>query len=572
MMAVRATHRLGAALVAAGLLATAWTLDAQTAARGQAAATPPRAPVALAAPTAPRLVVMLVIDQFRADYAQTYGSRWTRGLRRLFSDGAVFPLAEYPYGGAVTCPGHFSIGTGSLPWVHGMISNTWYDPQANRTVACVTDPAATSVPFGGGTGRERHSPRNLLVPTYVDELRLQATHPPQIVSVALKPRSAIGLAGHAGPGTMVVWEEDDGTWATSDAFTKAPWPEVDEYVRAHPIAAAYGQAWTRLRPESTYLFEDDAPGEASPAPWGRTFPHALESKSGKPDNAFVTAWERSPWNDAYVADLAMALAGKRRLGQHANSTDVLAVSFSSLDFVGHQYGPRSHEVQDVMARLDVLIGKLFDSLDQRVGAGRYVVSLSSDHGVATLPEQAAASGLDAGRIVAADIRTTVQTTIATFLGEGMFYGALAEQNVHLRAGVLDQLRAKPGAIDAVKNAIAAVKGVWRVYGPGDLAGAAPTADPFLRAWRLSYLPGRSGDFVIVPKPYWIVDATGTTHGTPFSYDTRVPVVLMGAGIKPGRYLTPATPLDIAPTLAWLTGVTLSHTDGHVLVDALVRRP
>jgi predicted AlkP superfamily pyrophosphatase or phosphodiesterase len=557
--------------VGAELLAAAFGLHAQTPARGSAAA-PPRAQVALVPPTPPRLVVMVVIDQFRGDYPLMYGRQWTHGLRRLFSDGAVFPLAEYPYGGAVTCPGHFSIGTGSLPSVHGMIGNGWYDRQLNRTVACAADPGATSVPFGGGTGREHDGPRNLITPTYVDELRLQATHPPQIVSVSLKPRSAMGLVGHGGPGTMVIWEEDNGTWATSDAFTKTPWPEVDEYVRAHPIAASYGQVWTRLAPLSTYLFEDDAPGEASPTPWGRTFPHPLESKSASPDNAFVTAWERSPWSDAYIADLGTTLAGKLRLGQHENSTDVLALGFSALDLVGHEYGPRSHEVQDVMARLDVLLGRLFDLLDRNVGAGSYVVALSADHGVAPLPEQAAASGLDAGRIVSADIRQAAQTTIANVLGEGIYVGALAEQNVFLRGGTIEQLRAKPGAIEAVRSAIASVKGVWRVYGPDDLAGETPTVDPFLRAWRLSYLPGRSGDFVVLPKPYWIIDQTGTTHGTPFSYDTRVPVVLMGAGIKPGRYLTPATPLDIAPTLAWLTGVMLTHTDGHVLVDALARRP
>jgi predicted AlkP superfamily pyrophosphatase or phosphodiesterase len=571
-MTTQSTHRLASAVAAAALLAAALSLDAQTPARGQGPAPPPRAPVALVPPVRPRLVVMLVIDQFRADYPLTYGSQWTGGLRRLFGDGAVFLLAEYPYGGTVTCAGHTSIGTGSVPAVHGMVGNTWYDRQASGTVACSDDPAAASVPFGGAAGHEHHGPHNLLVPTYIDELRLQAPRTPRIVSVSLKARSAMGLAGHAGPNTMVVWEEDGGTWATSDAYTKAPWPEVDDYVRAHPIASAYGQVWARLRPEASYLFDDDAPGEASPVPWGRTFPHKLESQSGNPDSAFVAAWERSPWSDAYVAGLATTLAGRLRLGQHEGTTDVLAISFSALDLVGHQYGPRSHEVQDVMARLDVLLGTLFDALDRSVGASRYVVSLAADHGVAPLPEQAAASGLDAGRIAATDIRTAAESALARLLGSGTFYGALAEQSVFLRAGTVEQLRAKPGGIEGVRSAIAAVKGVWRVYGPDDLGGAAPTSDPFLRAWRLSYVPGRSGDFVILPKPYWIIDPSGTTHGTPWSYDTRVPVVLMGAGIKPGRYLTPATPLDIAPTLAWLTGVTLSHADGHVLVDAIARRP
>jgi predicted AlkP superfamily pyrophosphatase or phosphodiesterase len=370
---------------------------------------------------------------------------------------------------------------------------------------------------------------------------------------------------------MVIWEEDHGVWATSDAYTKTAWPEVDSYVRAHPIAAAYGSQWERLLPVGSYWFADDGLGEASPAPWGRTFPHKFETRAGTPDNSFVSMWERSPLSDEYIAGLATSLITKVRLGQHPG-TDVLGLSFSALDVVGHEYGPRSHEVQDVMIRLDQLLGKLFAELDRQVGAGRYVVALSADHGVAPLPEQITAAGLDAGRIPLNDIRTATQSAIVKLLGDGMYYGSFAEENLFLRAGTMDRLRAMPGAIESLKQAIGAVHGIARVYGPDDLSGKVPTSDPLLEAWRSSYVAGRSGDFVIVPSPYWIVDSAGTTHGTPYGYDKRVPVVLMGAGVRAGHYLTPASPLDIAPTLAWLTGITLAHTDGHVLVDAFIRRP
>ena len=313
----------------------------------------------MARPGAPRLVVILVIDQFRADYVDMYGHQWTGGLRRLYDRGAVFPLAMYPYSGSVTCPGHVTIGTGNLPYAHGMFANTIYDKTLRRGVGCMTDPTATSVPFGGATGTERHSGRNVKTPAFADELRLQARRPPNIVSVALKPRSAIGLGGHGGPNTVVVWEEDNGTWATSDAYTKTPWPDVDEYVRAHPMAAAYGQSWSRLKPESTYLHEDDGAGENSPGTWTRTFPHKLESKTGKPDIEFVTAWERSPWNDEFVAGLALHLLASRKLGTQPG-TDMLALSLTSLDSIGHEFGPRSHEVQDALMRADVLVGRLLD--------------------------------------------------------------------------------------------------------------------------------------------------------------------------------------------------------------------
>jgi predicted AlkP superfamily pyrophosphatase or phosphodiesterase len=565
MQAASTRTRTGAAVVAAGLLAAALGVAAQTPARTG----PPPPPPAAREP--PRLVVLLVIDQFRGDYPDLYGQQWTHGLRRLFTSGAVFPLAEFPYADTVTCPGHASIGTGRLPSLHGMIGNEWYDQVLKRTVLCSYDQTATSVAFGGATGTEHHSLHNLLVPAFADELRLQAPHPSQIVSVALKPRAAMSLGGHGGPGATVIWEEDRGVWATSDAYTKTPWPDVDAFVAAHPIAAAYGQTWTKLLPAPAYRFDDDAPGEASPAPWGRVFPHKLESRSGTPDNAFVSTWERSPFSDAYVADLAMHLVETRRLGGRAGSTDMLAASFAALDLVGHEYGPRSHEVQDVMARLDMALGKLFDALDRSVGAGRYVVALGSDHGVAPLPEQSTAIGLDAGRIASAELRRTVQTTTAQLLGEGTFYAAFVDPLVYLTPGTADKLRAKPGAIDAMKSALGAVKGIARVYGPDELGGSTPTDDRFLQAWRRSYLPGRSGDFAVLPKPYWMVWGPGTTHGSPYGYDTRVPVVFMGAGIKAGRYLTPASPLDIAPTLAWLTHVTLSRTDGHLLVEAL-RQP
>jgi predicted AlkP superfamily pyrophosphatase or phosphodiesterase len=547
-------------VIAAALLISASAAAQQPGVRPTA---PPRS-------EAPRLVVILVIDQFRADYVEMYGHQWTSGLRRLYDRGAVFPLAMYPYSGTVTCPGHVTIGTGTLPYVHGMFANTIYDKTLGRGVACMTDPTATSVPFGGGTGTERHSGRNIRTPAFADELRLQARRLPNIVSVALKPRSAIGLGGNGGPNTVVLWEENNGTWATSDAYTKTPWADVDEYVHAHPLTAAYGQTWSRVRPESTYLYEDDAIGENSPAPWTRTFPHKLESRSGKPDNEFVTSWERSPWSDEYVVGLAKHLLASRKLGTQPG-TDMLALSLTSLDLSGHEFGPRSHEVQDTLIRADALIGGLLDALDRQVGAGRYVVAFSADHGVAFIPEQAAALGMDAGRIVAKEIGTAVETTIAKHLGPGTYCGICSEQQIWLRPGTLDQLRARSGAVDAVKAALEEIRGVERILTADELQATTATDDAILRASRLSYVPGRSADFIIVPKPYWMIRAnTGTGHGTPHEYDRRVPVVLYGGGITPGRYLVNASPVDIVPTLAALARITLARTDGRVLTEALAK--
>ncbi|MFI5178904.1 MAG: alkaline phosphatase family protein [Vicinamibacterales bacterium] len=468
----------------------------------------------------PRLVVLLVVDQFRGDYPEMYGRQWTRGLARIFSDGAVFTHAAYPYSNTVTCAGHATIATGALPPVHGMIGNSWYDPDLRRTVLCSNDPGATSVPFGGGTGTEHQGPHSLLVPTFADELRRQARQSPRIVSISLKPRSAIGLAGHGGPGTMVLWEEDNGTWATSDAYTKTPWPVVDEYVRAHPIASAYGQVWTRLLPESAYLYDDDGAGEATPKPWGRTFPHPLDSPTRQPDATFVSSWERSPWSDAYIGDLVMTLLARLRLGQDTG-TDLVAISFSALDLVGHEYGPRSHEVQDVMARLDGVIGALLDTLDRTVGRDNYVLAMSADHGVAVIPEQASAMGLDAGVIRSNDLRQATQAAVAGVLGGGVYVTTYAEENLYLTPGTVDRLRATPGGIDLVRTALLSTPGLARIYAADELSGSAPTDDSLLAKARLSYRPGRSGDLVVILKPNWIVHtATGTTHGSPYDYDEQ----------------------------------------------------
>ena len=220
-----------------GVVAAA-TLLTSTAPRAQA---PP-----VQAGSTPKLVVILVMDQFRADYIDLYGGRWTQGLRRIIDKGAYFTRAAYPYAGTVTCAGHATIGTGTFPATHGMTGNAWFDRLTKRMMPCVADVNATAVAFAGATGKERNSPDALKVPTFSDELQRQLPNRPRVVSVALKPRSAITLGGRGDDDTVVVWEEDDGTWSTSDAYTKTPWPDVDDFVRKHPISKDYGQTWLYL--------------------------------------------------------------------------------------------------------------------------------------------------------------------------------------------------------------------------------------------------------------------------------------------------------------------------------------
>ena len=527
--------------------------------RGRATS-PPADPV-------PRLVVLLSIDQFRVNYIERYQSQWTKGLRRLVTTGAVFPLAAYPYAVTKTCAGHSTISTGTLPWTHGMIDNSWYDRAQKRTVACTEDPNVNAITLGDGAGDEKHSARMQMVPAFADELRLQAIRPPRIVSMSLKARSAIGLGGHGGDQTMIFWQEEEGIWETSTAFASAPWPEVDSFIRAHPIAAARGSKWTRLKPESAYFGWDTAPGEPAA---GHRFPYTIDGTAPTGETSFMGRWQRSPLSDAYLADLSMHLADKLQLGQQPAGTDLLAVGFTALDLVCHQFGPFSHEVQDVLMRLDEQLGRLFAQLDKAVGAGRYVVALSADHGVAPLPEQVTAAGLDAGRVSTTTMRKVLESELTSLFGQGPHVANVGNPFIFFAPGIADRIRTTPDARRRLETAMRTVNGMSKFYWIDDIASSAATDDETLRLLRRSYYPGRVGDFAYILKPYWLAQSTGTTHGSPYDYDRRVPVILMGSGIRSGQYFTAATPADIAPTLAQLTGITMARVEGRVLVEALQR--
>jgi predicted AlkP superfamily pyrophosphatase or phosphodiesterase len=514
--------------------------------------------------TPPRLVVILVVDQMRADYVQTYGHQWTRGLRRLVDTGASFPLAEYPYALTVTCAGHATISTGAVPSTHGMIGNGWYDRALGKNVTCTEDASAASVPFGGRNGVETHSTRYLRTTTFADELRLHAPRTPTVVSLSLKPRSAIMLAGHGSPTTYAVWTESDGTWATSSAYAATAPPVVDRWAANNPVDAFYGRTWEKLLPADAYLYDDAQVRE----PEAHLFPHRLESSAGTPNNQFVSRWSQSPYSDAALGSLGQHLLRELQLGQATTGTDILAISFSALDYVGHAYGPRSHEVQDTLARLDHTIGELLETLDTLVGRDRYVVALSADHGVAPVPEQAAAAFPLAGRYTSTQVRNAIDAALLPFLGVGSHVTTISGANVYLRPGTLARVLATPGAREAVQTAITAVPGVGLSYWADELASTNATDDPHLRLARASYVADNSGDLMVMAAPNWLASTGVTTHGTPWDYDRKVPIIFAGAGITPGRSWTPAAPTDIAPTLAAIVGFTLPRVDGRVLTAAI----
>jgi predicted AlkP superfamily pyrophosphatase or phosphodiesterase len=514
-------------------------------------------------PARPRLIVLLVADQFRADFVDQYSRQWTGGLHRMVTQGAVFTRAAYPYAITKTCAGHSSIGTGTLPSTHGMIDNDWWDASKHRTQGCTEDRTVIDIPYGGRQAREHHSAALLMAPTLGDELQRQIPSA-RVVSVALKPRSAIGLGGHGGPHATIVWEEDNGTWATSTAYAQAPSADVDEFVTANPQSAVRGQIWDRLLPAGAYRYQDDAPGELAP----RVFPHLM---TGLTAGAYLDRWERSPYADAFVADLGKLLTTRQALGQQEGRTDMLAMSFAAPDYVGHHWGPRSHEVQDILIRLDRELGRLFDQLDATIGRDKYVVAFSSDHGVAILPEQGEeVMGVAGGRINKLDVAKVVDLALAGRFGQQSYVEAVTSTYIYFRPGVLERIEENEGTKRAVELAVRNIPGIERTYWSSDLSASGPSSDRVLAGLRKSYFATRSGQLAYLPRPNWIVSSDEASHGTMHAYDTDVPLILLGAGIKPGRYGSPRTPLDIAPTLAELAGISMPSAQGVVLTEALRR--
>jgi arylsulfatase A-like enzyme len=534
------THRRPTAAAVSMLLtaatALAWSTGAQT-------------------PIGPRLLVVLVVDQMRHDYLDRMAPLWTRGLKRLITEGAVFERNFYPYLQTVTCAGHATIGTGSFPATHGIILNAWW--RGARSASCTEDTSVGPVGYEPDPDAVGHSAAQLRVPTLADRLRA-ASPSSRVVTLSIKPRSAIMLAGRAG---VVTWVDDRNRWATSTAYAAAPDPDVQAFVTAHPRTSVKDQVWHRLLDDDQYAGSDTAVGEKPPTGWTPEFPHPMAGAPGTTDDQFFTLWETSPYADRYLADLAADLVVRKGLGQ-GQAVDFLGVSFSALDYVGHKFGPDSHEVQDTLLRLDHTVGDLLDVLDRHVGRGRYLVGLSSDHGVAPVPEARVAAGESGGRIPTQLLLQTANAAFVRVLGPGQHVVRAEYTQLYLSSVAQHQVIENPRILRPALAALRHVPGVAQAFPSAGLERDRDSRDPIRRAAALSYVPGRSGQIVVVPKPFYVIGGSdATTHGTQQPYDQHVPLIFFGAGVRPGRHQTRTTPADLAPTLASRIGLALPGAEG-----------
>jgi predicted AlkP superfamily pyrophosphatase or phosphodiesterase len=322
--------------------------------------------------------------------------------------------------------------------------------------------------------------------------------------------------------------------------------------------------WTLRYPEGHYRSPDAGVGERPRAPRIGLFPHVMKGLTDDRNDAF-NLWRESPFGDAYLARMAVTLVDSFALGQRAG-TDFLGVGFSSTDTVGHPFGPDSRELEDTVARLDDALGALIGHLDAKVGRANYVLAFSADHGVAPIPVT-----MGGGSVASDDVRERIEVIMTAHFGRASTRWVVAGgSQPRLADGAMARLVAQPAVLAEIERSVATIPGVERLLRTDTLSES--SRDPLVRMAALSHMPGRSGDFVIVPKRNWLVGArtgpVGTSHGSPYEYDRHVPLILFGGGIKGGRYDRAVTPADIAPTLARIAQVQLQKAEGRVLTEAL----
>ncbi|HEX7335411.1 MAG TPA: alkaline phosphatase family protein [Pyrinomonadaceae bacterium] len=541
----------------------------------------------------PRLVLLIVVDQFRYDYLERFGDLFVQnGLRRLSREGASWTQSNYDHFPTYTAPGHGTMMTGAYPAETGIIGNEWLDRAAMKRVTSVSD--ETVKLLAGGPNDTASSPSRLMASTVGDELRLVTNDRAKVIGISVKDRSAILPAGrHA---NAAYWFSTTSGNMVSSTYYFNQLPDWVTTFNATRAADKYfGAKWERLIAEDEYVKRagPDSPSWETVTSAGDTnaFPHMITGGVTSPKSAFYWALDYSPFMNDILVTFAQQAIVNEQLGKD-DDTDVLTVSFSANDYVGHRYGPYSQEVMDVTLRTDRQIATLLDFVDARVGLANTVIALTADHGVSPIPEHAAALGMGGARLKTADLFTAVSKALtAKYNPQGkspdpsadylLKYGDGALMREYFINGNLyfnyDALRRDGVNVEEFSQVVVAaaltVPGVARAFSRTQLLrGATSITDPIERRVLHGFSPSRSGDVVVLAEPFkYLGDTITATHGSAYSYDTHVPTIIMGTGIKPGQYFEPATPADIAPTLSALLRITPpSNATGRVLIEALRR--
>ena len=521
------------------------------------------------APTSsPRLAVVISIDQFRADYLVRFRPYFGEGgFKRLLEGGSDYRNCFYRHAITITAPGHATILSGVHANVHGITANDWVDRETWEATSNVEDQDSPLVGLPTElvypallTPKAGRSPKNFQANTVGDQLKIRFGGNSKVFAASNKDRSAILLGGKLADAAY--WDEN-GAFVTSRYYRNDLPAWVAAFNAEHRSEKAYNSAWDRLLEPAVYdavQGPDDAPGEAVETGLTRTFPKKITGGTPGISPQFYAALEKAPVTSVILGEFVQAAVREEKLGKHS-ATDLLCVSFSQIDSVGHSYGPDSHELMDAILRLDRVIADLLNCLDREVGLKNCIVVLTSDHGVSPLPErvQALRPSLPAGRINVAAFNATAQRALDAnfgalakdeywFIREGLGY--------HFNPRTLAAKKIRPeDAGRVLQAALLTIPMVAQVYTRAEILAAPPEGDSILAAVRRSYYAPRDRDVVFLLRPYFFDRSpTGTTHGSHYEYDQHVPQLWFGAGVTSGVHLERVGVDDIAPTLAAQLGI------------------
>ncbi|HEX4948043.1 MAG TPA: alkaline phosphatase family protein [Blastocatellia bacterium] len=519
--------------------------------------------------TAPKikLVLGIVIDQFRYDYLTRFADQFGEGgFKRLLQGGAVFSNAHYPYTPTVTACGHAAFMSGTSPAYNGIIGNTWFDRATAKSITSVAD--ANTKLLGGKEDATGMSPMQLVGSSLGDQLKFHTAEQAKVIGMSYKDRSAILPVGKH-PNGAYWFSLTNGAFVSSTYYFSTLPAWVKKFNQEQNPARYFGKVWERLLPEAAYArsLRDDYPHEKFPT--GTKFPHVINGGEPEPGAKFYTHFETTPFANDHLVAFAKAALENEKLGQD-DVPDLLTISFSANDLVGHSFGPYSQEVQDITLRTDRTLAELFAYLDQKIGLQNILVAMTADHGVSPIPEHAQEYHLG-GRIESKAITEAAEAALDQRFGEEKWILALNNGNIYFDYGALERRKvSREEAERLVSAAIRQIPGIAECFSRTQILTGQLPSTTVARSVAAGFYPARNGDLVIVPQPFYLAGETiVASHGTPYSYDTHIPVIFYGAGIKAGLFTTPSSPLDIAPTLAAILKIEPpSNSIGQILREAM----
>ncbi len=538
----------------------------------------------------PKLILQITVDQLRGDMPARFLDRMgDGGFRYLFQNGIVYGNAHHAHANTETIVGHATLATGAHPSAHGMIGNIWLDRGTGSLTYNIEDPRYPLLTQGADVdkkteidptqkvaGTDGRSPAAMLVSTFGDELAIHTAGKAKVFAVSVKDRGAVSFAGHAG---KAFWFSKSACEFVTSSFYYEKYPEwVTAFNKADPTKRFADTSWDLSQNRSKYLYgdRDDQAWELNMPPFGRTFPHPYGPRDGK---VFSTLLTLSPAGDELTLDFAKALIDHEAIGADA-VTDFLSVSFSSTDYIGHVFGPSSLEAEDNLLRLDRTLAALLAHVDAKVGLKNTLVVLSADHGGPEAPADLQQYGFEANYVDPDSWEK--EAGLATLKKRFGIGEKLISQYAHPYLYLNRELIAEKGLdLGEVEEAIAAelvkFEGVALAVSSTAMAQGRLPDTPLLRTVLNNYNPRRSGDIYIVFRPHWFINdfdglAVASTHGSPWRYDTFVPVIFAGAGIGPRKVYREIHTIDLAPTLAAVAGTKPpSGTRGQVLAEVLEGR-